>query len=190
MPECAYGKAGAAREGAALFVWRSGGRGLSGVVTMEVPCLRRGRFGVYPDRLSYRGFAGVWWRCPGGGGAFCVQNTGFVRSVEGKPLVESIAAMSGVSFAAEYRPCFRDALGARRRPVLCMTSGTPVPPSGAALMMNCTRLAGHGEPSRQPAREPGVRVAEALPGIWPLSAGQTASRAECRVLWTATCVSE
>ena len=106
--------------------------------------------------------------------------------------IESIAATPDVALDAGYLPDFRDAPGARRKPVLRRASATPVPLSSAALILAGTRSAGHGEPSRQRARELGVRVAEALPEMQTLSAGQTAGRVEGRGrgIWRATCIAE
>ena len=198
MPECAYGKAGAAREGAALFVWRSGGcgafgRGVNGRAVFAA-ARRKGKTEVrrITARLSSPGVVGGRWRCPGAGGAFCVEKTGLVRSAEWMTLIESIASTPDVALDAGYLPDFRDAPGARRKPVLRRASAMPVPPSGAALILTGTRSAGHGEPSRQRAREQGVRVAEALPEMRNLSAGQTAGRVEGRGrgIWRATCIAE
>ena len=98
------------------------------------------------------------WRSvalPMSGRRFCVDKTGFVRSAEWMTLIESIAAKPDVALDAGYLPDFRDAPGARRKPVLRRASATPVPPSGAALILTGTRSAGHGS---RPGNGRGSRV--------------------------------
>ena len=47
--------------------------------------------------MNYRGVVGGRWRCPGAGGAFCVEKTGFVRSAAWMTFIESIAATPDVA---------------------------------------------------------------------------------------------
>ena len=178
-------------------------------------------------------------RCPGAGGAFCVEKRRLRSLREGRqwtccvcggapkgedggsedygPLELSRGCWRSVALPGsgrrflrgENRPCAERGVDDAYR-IHCLDAGCgprcwippglprcawramPVPPSGAALILTGTRSAGHGEPSRQRAREQGVRVAEALPEMRNLSAGQTAGRVEGRGrgIWRATCIAE